>query len=139
MSDLEVRLFEDDASIFIIGESLLDCTLPRDDWTHEAHLAACTWIVRDRPDIVPEREMASIISAFNVSVGTVNDDSQGYHESITQVYIAAVRAHLNGKDGQGTLSRSLMPFSYPRVEGAICHFDFTRVSSYFWWRRGGAS
>lgn len=103
MSDLEVRLFEDDASIIRIGEALLDCSLPHEAWTHEAHLAACTWIVRDRPDIAPERDMASIISAFNVSVGTINDDSQGYHESITQVYIAAVRSHLKTKDGQGTL------------------------------------
>ena len=103
MSDLQVRLFGDDASIIRIGEALLDCSLPREAWTHEAHLAACIWIVRDRPDIVPEREMASIISAFNVSVGTINDDSQGYHESITQVYIAAVRAHLNEMDGQGAL------------------------------------
>ena len=79
MSAMQVRLFEDDASIIRIGEALLDCSLPREAWTHEAHLAACTWIVRDRPDIVPEREMASIISAFNVSVGTINDDSQGYH------------------------------------------------------------
>lgn len=38
--------------------------------------------------------MAGIISTYNVAVGGVNDDSQGYHETITQVYIAAVKAHL---------------------------------------------
>ncbi len=94
MSDFEVRLFENNASIVRIGEALLGRTLPREEWTHEAHLGACTWIIRDRPDIVPEREMCSIISRYNESVGGVNDDSQGYHETITQVYIAAVRAHL---------------------------------------------
>lgn len=94
MSEFAVRLFENDASVVHIGEGLLARSLPRAEWTHEAHLAACTWIVRDRPDIVPERDMAGIISGYNEAVGGVNDDTQGYHETITQVYIAGVKAHL---------------------------------------------
>jgi hypothetical protein len=94
MNEEAPRLFADDAAIRRIGEGLLACSLPRAEWTHEAHLAACCWIVRDRPDINPETEMRFIISAYNESVGGVNDDMQGYHETITQIYIAAVRAHL---------------------------------------------
>ncbi len=94
MSECEVRLFEDDEAIIAIGEGLLAGSLPRAQWTHEAHLAACTWIVHCRPDIDPATDMAAIISAYNVAVGGVNDDSQGYHETITQVYVAAVRAYL---------------------------------------------
>lgn len=95
MPDYKPRLFADDAAIVRIGQGLLDRTLPRDEWTHEAHLAACLWIVRERPDIVPERDMRGIISTYNVAVGGVNDETQGYHETITQVYIAGVRAHLH--------------------------------------------
>jgi hypothetical protein len=94
MSEFEIRLFHNDESIVLIGEGLLARTLPREEWTHEAHLAACTWIVRDRPDIEIERELPGIISRYNESVGGVNDDTQGYHETITQVYIAGVKAHL---------------------------------------------
>lgn len=90
MSAFEIRLFPDDASIVAIGEGLLGRTLSREAWTHEAHLAACTWIVRNRPDIVPARDMRDIISSYNVAVGGINDDGHGYHETITQVYIAAV-------------------------------------------------
>ncbi len=100
MSEFEVRLFKDDASIVHIGEGLLARTLPRGAWTHEAHLAACTWIVRDRPDIDIERELPAIISAYNESVGGVNDDTQGYHETITQVYVAGVKAHLADVGGK---------------------------------------
>ena len=96
MSEFEVRLFNDNATIVAIGEGLLARTLSREEWTHEAHLAACIWIVRDRPDIAPERDMAGIISGYNEAVGGVNDDTQGYHETITQVYIAGVKAHLAG-------------------------------------------
>ncbi len=94
MSEHEVRLFSDDASIVEIGEGLLARTLSRAEWTHEAHLAACTWIARCRHDIDPATDLAAIISAYNVAVGGVNDDSQGYHETITQVYLAGVKAHL---------------------------------------------
>ncbi|MGC1470908.1 MAG: hypothetical protein WA793_16140 [Sphingorhabdus sp.] len=94
MTDYTPRLFTDDASIIHLGEGLLARTLPREDWTHEAHLAACLWIVRDRAEIDPESDMRDIISSYNVAVGGVNDETQGYHETITQVYIAGVRAHL---------------------------------------------
>ena len=95
MTDQKPRLFSADSEIVSIGEGLLSRALPRDLWTHEAHLAACVWIVRDRPDIRPEQDMRAIISSYNEAVGGVNDDSQGYHETITQIYIAAVRAHLS--------------------------------------------
>lgn len=94
MSAFKIRLFSDNASVVAIGEGLLARTLPRSDWTHEAHLAACLWIVRNRPDIVPTRDLGNIIASYNVAVGGINDDSQGYHETITQTYIAAVNAHL---------------------------------------------
>lgn len=98
MTDHRPRLFADDAAVAHVGEGLLARTLPRPEWTHEGHLAACTWIVRERTDIAAEQDLPGIISAYNVSVGGANDDTQGYHETITQVYIAAVRAHLVGRD-----------------------------------------
>ncbi|MEZ5708624.1 MAG: hypothetical protein R3E02_04450 [Blastomonas sp.] len=90
----EPRLFADPAEIVRLGEGLLACELTREDWTHEAHLAACLWLIRERPDIAPERDLPAIIRRFNESVGGVNDDHQGYHETITQCYIAGVRSYL---------------------------------------------
>jgi hypothetical protein len=88
------RLFADDAAIIAVGRGLLARTLPREDWTHEAHLAAALWIIRDNPEIDAECDMPDIIRAYNVSVGGINDAAQGYHETITQTYIGAIRAHL---------------------------------------------
>jgi hypothetical protein len=73
MSKHEPRLFDDDAAIRRIGEGLLACSLARDDWTHEAHLAACLYLLAERPDIQPERDLPNIIRRFNESVGGVND------------------------------------------------------------------
>ena len=88
------RLFADDAEIRHIGEGLIGRTLTRPEWTHEAHLAACLWIVVERPDIDPERDLPSIIRRFNESVGGVNSETEGYHETITQTYISGVRGFL---------------------------------------------
>ena len=94
----EPRLFPDDAAIRHIGEGLLACTLRRDEWTHEAHLAACCWLVAERPDVAPERDLPDLIRRFNLGVGGVNSDSEGYHETITQCFIRAVRVYLERTD-----------------------------------------
>ena len=92
MSSFDPRLFPDAAAVRRVGEGLLNRTLPRAEWTHEAHLAACLWLLDERPDIRLERELPDTIRAYNVSVGGVNDNTQGYHETLTQLYIAGVRA-----------------------------------------------
>ena len=90
----EPRLFADDAAVRHVGEGLIACALGREEWTHEAHLAACLYILTRRPDIVAERDLPGLIRRFNESVGGVNSDTEGYHETITQVYIKGVRSFL---------------------------------------------
>lgn len=105
MEEFEPRLFADDDAVRRVGEGLLARTLPRPEWTHEAHLAACAWIMLERPDIVPERDLPDIIRRYNESVGGVNDDRQGYHETITQISIRGVRAALAASEGMGLAAR----------------------------------
>jgi hypothetical protein len=92
--DEDPRLFPDDEAVRHIGEGLLARTLTRAEWTHEAHLAACLYLLCERPHILPERDLPEIIRRFNESVGGVNDETQGYHETITQCFIRAVRQFL---------------------------------------------
>ena len=95
MSDTdEPRLFESDAAVRHIGEGLIACSLDKSEWTHEAHLAACLWLIVERPDIVPERDLPVLIRRFNESLGGINDETQGYHETITQCFIRGVRLYL---------------------------------------------
>ena len=102
MADIHApRLFAAEAEITTIGEGLLDCTLPKPNWTHEAHLAACLYLVLRRPDIALEAELPGIIRRYNVSVGGENTDTSGYHETITQFYIRLVRAFA-AENGAGT-------------------------------------
>ena len=98
MTDHSPRLFDSDAAVARIGGGLLARTLPREDWAHEAHLAATTYLLLRRPDINLDRDLRSIISGYNESVGGVNDDTQGYHETITRVFLHGVRLFLAEAD-----------------------------------------
>ena len=57
MTEYRPRLFTSDAEIEHIGEGLLARTLPREEWTHEAHLAATTYLLMPPPDIDLDQEL----------------------------------------------------------------------------------
>jgi hypothetical protein len=103
MTEYRPRLFAGDDAIARIGEGLIARTLPRDDWTHEAHLAATTYLLSRRPDIDLNSELPGIIRRFNESVGGVNDDTQGYHDTITRVFLRGVRLFLGEADPDAPL------------------------------------
>jgi len=105
MTDFSPRLFTTDAEIAAIGEGLLACNLPAAKWTHEGHLAACLYLLAERPDIDVDAEIAGLISRYNVSVGGVNTDKGGYHDTITRAYIAGVRLFLRGDPPGGLAER----------------------------------
>jgi hypothetical protein len=103
MTDFSPRLFTTDAEIIRLGEGLLACTLAREDWTHEAHLAATAYLVLRRPDIDLDEELPDIIRRFNESVGGVNSDTEGYHETITRSFLRGVRLFLDEADTRAPL------------------------------------
>jgi hypothetical protein len=98
MTDYRPRLYSTDAEIEHLGEGLLACTLTRPEWTHEAHLAATAYLLLRRPDVDLDAELPGIIRRFNESVGGVNSDTQGYHETITRCFLLGVRVFLKEAD-----------------------------------------
>ena len=98
MTDYTPRLFTSDTEVERLGEGLIACTLARSDWTHEAHLGATTYLLLKRPEIDLDAELPMIIRRFNESVGGVNSDTEGYHETITRVFLHGVRLFLSEAD-----------------------------------------
>ena len=98
MTDYCPRLYSSDAEIEHLGEGLLACTLTRPEWTHEAHLAATAYLLLRRPDVDLDAELPGIIRCFNESVGGVNNDTEGYHETITRCFLHGVRVFLKEAD-----------------------------------------
>ena len=103
MPEFEPRLFTSDAEIEKIGEGLLARTLPREEWTHEAHLAATIYLLLKRPDVDVDKQLPDLIRKYNESVGGVNSDAEGYHETITRVFLHGVRLFLAEADAKESL------------------------------------
>ena len=98
MTEFRPCFFTSDAEIEHLGEGLLASTLRKEEWTHEAHLAATTYLLLRRPDIDLDKELRRIIRRFNESVGGVNSDTEGYHETITRAFLHGVRLFLSEAD-----------------------------------------
>jgi hypothetical protein len=98
MTEFVPRFFCSDAEIEHLGEGLLACTLSRPEWTHEAHLAATAFLLLYRPDVDLDAELPSIIRRFNESVGGVNSDTEGYHDTITRAFLHGVRLFIEGAE-----------------------------------------
>jgi hypothetical protein len=83
-----MTLFTCESEIERIGRGLLDRSLPKAEWTHEAHFAAAFWLVR-HPHLHAFREMPKLIRAYNEATGVPNTDTGGYHETITLASLGA--------------------------------------------------
>lgn len=70
-----------------IISGFLDKTLPKDAWTHAAHLAAAVFFCRKYPPEDTLREMRTAIKTYNEAVGGVNSDTSGYHETLTYFWL----------------------------------------------------
>ncbi len=97
-----------DDEIDALAQGFCACTLPKERWTHGAHFATALWLIRTRPDVQPEREMPDMIRRYNESVGGVNSDSSGYHETITQASLHMARRLLAGHVTPATAYAALM-------------------------------
>jgi hypothetical protein len=128
---LPPRLYQTEAAIRRIAAGLLDRTLPRADWAHEAHLAAVSVLLLEHREIDLARELPAIIAAYNEAVGGRNSDTEGYHETITQYWIAAARA-FHAAHPAGTLLDRVNRFiasTAGRRDAPLRHYSRDRLFS----------
>jgi len=84
--DCSARSLEDLVSAF------RSATLPRDEWTHAAHLRVGVWHVLTFGEAALD-ELRAAIRRLNEAHGTPNTDTAGYHETITWLFVRLI-AHL---------------------------------------------
>ena len=69
---------------------VVTCSLPKAEWTHEAHLRAAIALVRRAGEERALRLLGRLIPRLNRSHGTANTDTSGYHATLTAYYTHAV-------------------------------------------------
>jgi hypothetical protein len=68
--------------------------LPREAWTHGAHVGVCAYYAFDHEEEATLAIMRQGIRTFNESIGGKNTATSGYHESVTRLWVMAITAHL---------------------------------------------
>ena len=86
-----------------LAEAFVACTLPKAEWTHEAHLRVGLWHRLRMPAEAALATLRERISRYNVSQGGVNTDTDGYHETITRFYVILIDAWVAAADGTSGL------------------------------------
>ena len=120
--------YTSDEEIEAIGEALLARTLPKAEWTHEAHFAAAVWMI-DRHGASALREMRAAIFAYNEATGTPNTDTSGYHETITAASLAMAEAHIRAHPGAPLFAQvnGLLAGPCGRSDWILAHWSRERL------------
>jgi len=63
------------------------CTLPKERWTHGAHLLTGACYVHGLGQAAALEKMRVCVRRYNESVGGQNTETSGYHETITVMWI----------------------------------------------------
>lgn len=75
-----------------------DLTLPKNEWTHEAHLRVGLWhLTRYSPAEALDR-LRDGIRAYNQATGVANTYDSGYHETTTRFYVLIIADFLEMRD-----------------------------------------
>ena len=84
----------DEYSIERLALRVVDRSLAKSEWTHEAHFAVALWLLRHRPELASPEGMRGLITGYNEATGTANTDTAGYHHTITLASMRAAGEHL---------------------------------------------
>jgi hypothetical protein len=77
-----------------LAKSFISCTLPKIEWTHDAHLKVGLWHLLNYSERDALEKLRVRIKRYNVSCGIENTENMGYHETITQFYLLLIKRFL---------------------------------------------
>ena len=85
-------------SIDCLATAFHERTLPKAEWTHHAHLKVGMWTLLRFPSDESLNRLRVAIRSYNESVGGINSESAGYHETITAFYVWLIDRFLSNID-----------------------------------------
>lgn len=117
--------------IFSLLRRFDDCTLPRAEWTHGAHLTVALWNLLEFDWPEAAERVRRGIKRYNAAHGIRTTPTGGYHETLTLFWLRAVRAFLEDGRNEG---RSLVSLANELVATAdsqlpLRHYTRARLFS----------
>jgi len=99
---LEAPHFADSDEVVRLVARFEDGTLPKREWTHQAHLAVALWYASRLPfeeALVLVREG---IRRVNAAHGVATTPTGGYHETITRFYMMVICRYVTREEAGGS-------------------------------------
>jgi hypothetical protein len=81
-----------------LAEKFCECTLPKSEWTHEAHLRMGLWHLLRFSPLESLNLLRTRIRRYNEATGGENTATKGYHETITRFYVAIIADFVNSSE-----------------------------------------
>ncbi|MFN8282864.1 MAG: hypothetical protein U0U67_06585 [Chitinophagales bacterium] len=85
-------------------------TLPKEQWTHEAHLAVGCFYVHSFGKEEALNKIRINIKKYNIAVGGENTDSSGYHETITVFWIWNIDQFIKNQEEEKPVDEIIAQF-----------------------------
>lgn len=86
------------ADIKTIAAQFENHTLPKEQWTHQAHIAvAFAHIEKYKNEELALQSLRQGIKGYNAAVGTANTDASGYHETLTVFWLRVISEYATQK------------------------------------------
>ncbi len=92
--EMSLLPFENDTEWRIFVGRFDAGTLTKEDWTHPAHLCVGAWFVSHFEPVEAGMRIRNGIRHLNECLGNKNTETSGFHETLTEFWIRAIRAHL---------------------------------------------
>src|SRR5215210_346823 len=94
---LEATTFRTADEILALVRRFEDCTLPREEWTHAAHLTVALWhlLQFDWPEA--SARVRRGIKRYNAAHAVHTTPTGGYHETLTLFWLRTVRTFLEAE------------------------------------------
>ena len=103
------------------------CTVPKDEWTHAAHLVVGLWHVHSYGAGDALTRLRHGIRRLNESRGGVNSQTDGYHETITAAYVTLLAQYLDIGPGDLSLTeRAARLLAGPLAHKAVLSTFYSR-------------
>ena len=91
---IEETVYRNAAEVLALIRDFKFCTLPREQWTHRAHLTVALWHQLRYPWPEAVELMRDGIKRYNDAHGIVQTKESGYHETMTLFWMRLVREYL---------------------------------------------
>ncbi len=91
--------FGTEAEILSVVKGFQDRTLPKERWTHEAHLVTAVWYHVNHSDLEAICYLRTGIAAYNEATGGKNTPEDGYHETMTLFWCKTISQFVTANRG----------------------------------------